>query len=468
MGTWDNMTKLWNLSGLLIQSFSGHSGLVSSVAFSPDGQHVLTGSWDKTAKLWDLSGRQIQTFSGHVNRITSVAFSPDGQCVLTGSEDKTAKLWDLLGHQLISFEGHTSVVSSTAFSPDGKYVLTGSWDNTTKIWDIKSNQELATLITIDSTDWVVTTPSGLFDASPGAMKLMYYVQGLDVIELEQLKERYYEPGLLAKIMGFDKNELRNVATFDQVALYPEIKAHVEKDQLQIQLTERNGGLGKLSLFLNGKEVQEDINPKRLKDLNIDLNTFAKYYQADTINTLALRAYNAEGWLKSQAYELTYSPTTKPTSKDTPQLYAIVIGTSNYAGDRLDLRFADLDAAAMAQAFQSTGGALFGTRHTSVQLLSTTAPTELSSKNNIRQAFVHIAEKSTPADVLVVYFSGHGIAYGDAEKAQFYYLTKDIGNEDLSDPEIRNKYAISSDTLTKWLTDIPAKKQVMILDACNAG
>jgi hypothetical protein len=123
---------------------------------------------------------------------------------------------------------------------------------------------------------------------------------------------------------------------------------------------------------------------------------------------------------------------------------------------------------MAKAFQSTASALFGTGHTSVQLLSTSAATEMSSKNNIRRAFVHIAEKSTPADVLVVYFSGHGIAYGDAEKAQFYYLTKDIGSEDLSDPEIRRKYAISSDTLTKWLTDIPAKKQVMILDACNAG
>jgi hypothetical protein len=34
-----------------------------------------------------------------------------------------------------------------------------------------------------------------------------------VIELEQLKERYYEPGLLAKIMGFDKDELRNVSRF---------------------------------------------------------------------------------------------------------------------------------------------------------------------------------------------------------------------------------------------------------------
>jgi WD40 repeat protein len=467
-GGWGNTARIWDLEGKEVQVFKGHSGYVTSVDFSPDGKFVLTGSQDGTARLWDIKGKEIQVFKGHFGYVTSAVFSPDGKSVLTGSWDNTARLWDMKGKEIQVFKGHSGYVTSVAFSPDRKFVLTGSWDNTARIWDALSGREYASLIGLYSTDWIVTTPSGLFDASPGAMKLMYHVQGLEVIELDQLKERYYEPGLLAKIMGFDKTELRNVAAFDQVALYPEIKAAITNHQLAIQLTERNGGLGKLSLFLNGKEVQEDLNPQRLKNLDIDLNTFAKYYPADTTITLALRAYNAEGWLKSQAYELTYKPAANPVGKTIPQLYAVVVGTSNYAGDRLDLRFADLDAEAMAKAFQNTGSALFGTGHTSVQLLSTSAAAEMSSKNNIRRAFVRIAEKSTPADVLVVYFSGHGISYGDAEKAQFYYLTKDIGSEDLSDPEVRSKYAISSDTLTKWLTDIPAKKQVMILDACNAG
>jgi uncharacterized caspase-like protein len=59
------------------------------------------------------------------------------------------------------------------------------------------------------------------------------------------------------------------------------------------------------------------------------------------------------------------------------------------------------------------------------LLAGTPTTALLHKTNIAKAFADIAAKATPADVLVVYFSGHGLAYGDAEKAQFYYLTKDI-------------------------------------------
>ena len=76
-----------------VVEFKGHSGDITSVAFSPDGRYVLTGSWDDTAKLWDTAtGREIRTFKGHSGDVVSVAFSPDGRYVLTGSRDDTAIL----------------------------------------------------------------------------------------------------------------------------------------------------------------------------------------------------------------------------------------------------------------------------------------------------------------------------------------------------------------------------------------
>src|SRR4029077_11861096 len=69
---------------------------INSVAFSPDGLHVLTGSSDETARLWSAAtGQEIGVFTGHEGSIYSVAFSPDGLHVLTGSTDKTARLWDV-------------------------------------------------------------------------------------------------------------------------------------------------------------------------------------------------------------------------------------------------------------------------------------------------------------------------------------------------------------------------------------
>jgi hypothetical protein len=449
-------------------TFDGHAESVSSVAFSPDGHQVLTGSYDDTAKLWDLSGRELTTFAGHDENVISVVFSPDGKQVLTGSGDNTAKLWDLSGRELMTFAGHALPVISVAFSPDGKQVLTGSRDNTTKLWDTHSGQVLATLIALDSTDWVVTTPSGLFDASPGAMNLMYFVQGLEVIELEQLKKRYWEPGLLAQIM--QNKRLRDVSAFGTLPLYPEIEAGISDNKLHVKLTERSGGIGKLSLFVNGNEVAVDVNPNKKTALDIDLSQFNEFY-LDT-NTLALRVFIAEGWFKSQAYELRYIPVASKgqgnKSSGLPHLYAIVVGTSEYANATMKLRFPDLDAEAFAQALQASGARLFPER-VHLQLLSTAAGQKLANKNNIQAAFeVLMNDQVKAGDILVVYFSGHGITYGPAENSQFYYLTKDVPGPDLSIPEDRKHYTVSSEEITGWLKKIHALKRVLIFDACNAG
>jgi WD40 repeat protein len=44
----------------------GHSGPVLSVAYSPDGKHVVSGSSDKTVKVWDSqTGKEVSTLLCH-------------------------------------------------------------------------------------------------------------------------------------------------------------------------------------------------------------------------------------------------------------------------------------------------------------------------------------------------------------------------------------------------------------------
>ena len=71
----------------LEQTFTGHTGYVAGVAFSPDGKQVLTGSFDHSARLWDVAtGQTLRIFTGHTDEVRSVAFSPDGQQVVTAYE----------------------------------------------------------------------------------------------------------------------------------------------------------------------------------------------------------------------------------------------------------------------------------------------------------------------------------------------------------------------------------------------
>ena len=531
-GSWDNTAKLWDRSGNILQTLTGHTGIVLSVAISPNGQYLLTGSEDKTAKLWDrASGRMLKTLNGkyngsvetvafspdgkmaltpggfentlklweipsgreiktlspsHKRKIMSAAFSPDGKYVLTGSTDNTAKLYDVsTGREIKTFADNGSFFR-VAFSPDGKYVLTSGLDKIVKLWDVNTGEKLASLISFNTDDdWVVTTPSGLFDASPGAMKGMHFMVGLEVVTLEQLKKRYYEPGLLAKVLGLAPGGLRPVAELNKVELYPEItSATIENDRLQVQLQERNGGIGKVALLLDGNiELEANVNPDFNAAFEVDLNRFAGYFIDEGINHLSLLTYNSKGWLTGESYPLDYRPSgvrdrggntplTKANAKKDVQLesinfYALVVGTSVYSGGTLTLKYPDKDATAFAEALRLTGGKLFG-NNIEVNLLTTSAE-PWPRKAEIAKALREIAAKADPNDILLVYLSGHGITYPpNSEKGQFYYLTTDIMDDKLDDSDLLNAQAIAQDTLQEWIRQVKARKRILILDACNSG
>jgi WD40 repeat protein len=72
-----------------------------------------------------------------------VAFSPDGEQIVSSSSDYTIKLWDAqTGAELRTLKGHYSLVSSVAFSPDEKQIVSGSTDGTIKLWDAQTGEPL--------------------------------------------------------------------------------------------------------------------------------------------------------------------------------------------------------------------------------------------------------------------------------------------------------------------------------------
>ncbi|NVO04095.1 MAG: caspase family protein [Bacteroidetes bacterium] len=473
-------------TGDLLKNINNHKDGALCVAFSADSKFLASGGADKLVKLYDANSfKEIFTFTGHTDEIYGIAFSDDGNIIASASNDYTVKLWDVkTGKLLKTLSGHKKEVEAVGFIKGSKFLFSGSQDNTTKIWDVSSGAELCSLISIDTNDWVVVTPSGLFDASTGAMNQMHYIVGLESIALEQLKDRYYEPGLLQKILGFKEESIRNVQNFNEVKIYPNADASQIDNatgNLMIDLKNQGGGIGKVVVYINGKEIASDArgekadpNSKEMK-LNLKLKNHP-YILPDKENKIEIKAYNADGSLVSRGVVLVYDEKEK-TPNVYPNLFIVASGISDYEGDKIDLKFAAKDAEDIANTLELASSRLFGNEKTFTYLLTTNKnpigkfqSVLLPTKANLLKTFEDIAKVAKSTDVIVVYLSGHGVNWG-GQDGDFYYLTQNAYSasaETYSDPVIRKNCTVSSAELTELIKKVPALKQVLIIDACASG
>jgi WD40 repeat protein/uncharacterized caspase-like protein len=484
-GSEDAGARLWDAaSGKEARRLLGHEGEVYAVAFSPDGKHVLTGGEDGSARLWDpTSGKELRRFRGHDFAVVAVAFSPDGKHVLTASQDNSARLWDAAtGRQLLHLRSHASPVRAAAFSADGRFVFTGSEDCTTRVWDRGTGHELCQVISFLDGSWAVVDPQARFDATRGgAIPGLHWVIKGEPVALDQLKERYYEPGLLAKRLGLNKEPLRNVVAFQDVKFYPSIaidSKDARKPRFAVTLTNRGGGIGRVVVLVNGKELTGDARPRGAADANAARLEFPLDLAQDPRvvpgrkNTVEVLAYNADGYLCSRGMVREFDGP-GPAAADPPTLQAVVAGVAKYRGEQLSLRYAAKDAEDFAAALRLAAGRLFDAEgkhpeRVRVTLLCTTQAGADKQPTHANLVKALAALKTTkPGDVVVVYLAGHGVAHGGTE-GDWYYLTADAQSAELSDPAVRKQVSLSSAELTDLLKATPAQKQVLILDTCHSG
>ena len=126
---------------------TGHSFLVESVCWSPDGRWIASGSRDNSAKVWDASTGKCQWTVPVDSGVLCVSFSPNGEIIAAGDEAGNIHFFDArtAANSKPSISGHSDWVESVCFSADGKLVASGSRDNSAKVWDASTGACQSTL-----------------------------------------------------------------------------------------------------------------------------------------------------------------------------------------------------------------------------------------------------------------------------------------------------------------------------------
>ncbi len=181
----DSTIRLWDVqTGTEVRRFSGHHDTVYSIAFSPDGQHLISSAVDGELILWDVAtGDILRRFDVHQGARTTqsldgivmeaadatkgqeVAYSPDGRLVASTGADGYIVIIDVdptsptFGSEIWRLDADYSTFA-VDFHPNGHWIIVGSNDGLVTIWDIATGEKIKTFETHSAVTEVKFNPDG--------------------------------------------------------------------------------------------------------------------------------------------------------------------------------------------------------------------------------------------------------------------------------------------------------------------
>jgi len=140
-GGFDNAVRLWDVeTGECLQTMTGHTETVSKVHFSPKRDCIASVGGDMTVRLWKVgSGASRKVSNYHSGRVSGLKYLPERNQIASCSSDSTIRLWDAeTGICNRTLTGHSNHVSTISYSPQNDQLVSCSEDATVRLWDVGS------------------------------------------------------------------------------------------------------------------------------------------------------------------------------------------------------------------------------------------------------------------------------------------------------------------------------------------
>jgi len=442
---------------------------ITSLVISPDSRHILTGesqfgvqaAQDKHVTILRsiIDNRIVKRFPGHTDMIKALAFSRNGEFILTGGWDQQILLWDAKsGRRIKTFTGHAGIIYTLEFSSDHKNFVSTSNDHTVRLWDIPAGREIAQFISFVDGEWIVITPEGYFNASPGGAKHLSVRLGNRVFPIDNLYETFFDPVYVASVLQGKKVEAtadirKGIQSPPDVRiLSPAPGAVLNTDNITVKVGAKDtgGGIDEIRLYHNGKALGDDRRAVKLVSRGGETVRDFQVTLVDGTNTFRAVGFSDDR-TESNPYELTVS--LSAPSKDV-SLYVFAVGVNRYKNPALNLNYAVPDAQGIAGFFRRS-------QRLFKQVNITEIYDEQASKEGIL-AKLRELEKTNPQDAVLIYLAGHG----ENVKDVWYFIPHELTYPEREE-HVQTK-GISSTEISEAIKKIRAQKILMLVDACKSG
>jgi WD40 repeat protein len=468
-------------------------GPVSAWSVSTDGTHVIVGRQQliQSVPLDGTAGTSPVTTKAPIQSIAA----GDGGTAFIALDDGSILRWDGRSQPAL-LATLPYPCTSLLYIPERKWIVANSTDGSVRFLDAATGQiQLSMILFANGKDWLLWTPSGLFDASDRGWQDVQWKFASNTFSpsepMEDFLDDFYRPGLAASVLAGNSPQPpvlrareRRTPDVKVTASHPSPSGKVTVDVAvmapagvairDVHLS-RNGVLLKI---WNGTQ-----SSGRHFSLNADLvageNQFTAY------------AFNQDDVKSTDAVAEVTGP---DRLKRAGELYVIAIGINDYRNQAFHLNYARQDALLAAAALgeqrrdietfgkqvetqEAANGAAIGVKVGNLELLRSMGDAHITklldgdaTRDRILKTIADVSHRAKPQDALIVFYAGHGVAVGD----RYYLLPQDLPFEgtprDLVDHGlgILPHSAISDLDLQSALSGEQASVAALILDSCQSG
>lgn len=463
-------------SGKRLYQVKNKDAFIGGFLYSPDGTKILTsGVWSPLLKLLDAStGKLLFTLKGHAAEIQNAEFSQDGTKIYSVGKDRKMKVWEVRTGKLVTtIDAKFRDIVRVHISADKKNAILTSLDNSLSVWDISSKKNLYDVYGLTYKSILYKNPAQFYFCPPDAAKHLYYVTpDLKVITFEQLDIKYNRPDKVLESMGSPDTALIvsyakawhkrikklgvDTSAFEKSMGVPSAEILDRKNMaveqnhpnIMLDITTSDGAfnLDRFNVWLNdvplfgqrGIRLRERNSRKFDTLLLTDLTPGKNVIEVSVININGIESYR-------EPLTVTYTPENPADSI----LHFIGLGIDRFREPGHSLNYSVKDIRDLAAALkEKLKGKI---------IIDTLFNEDLTVENVV--ALRNKLLKSSINDKVIVSYSGHGLL----NKEYDYFLsTYDVN---FKTPEL---HGLAYDELEKLIDSIPARKKLMLIDACHSG